>query len=102
MRKIRRELEKEGEVTNQSILRRLQIMIEKGYIKVDDSDRPQIYHAVVTEGDTKRRLISDMIARAFGGSAKDLVLHALKSKKTSAEELAEIQKRLNQLKGGRQ
>jgi predicted transcriptional regulator len=98
VRQIRKELEKQSDVTNQSVLRRLEIMIEKGYVREDASDRPKIYYAVITEAKAKRRFVRDLIARLFEGSAKELVLHALKAEKTSASELSDIQRRLNKLK----
>ena len=41
---------------------------------------------------SKNRLVRDFIDRVFGGSMKQLVMHALSSKKSSKREMEEIEK----------
>jgi hypothetical protein len=43
--------------------------------------------------------VRDLLDRAFGGSASQLVLHALSSRKTPREELARIRELLDRLEG---
>ena len=50
----------------------------------------------------KRQLVGDLMDRAFGGSAQNLVMHALAAKPASPEELAEIRRLLDELEGGGQ
>ncbi len=83
-----------------TILKMLQIMTEKGLVERDDSQRPQIYRARLSEEQTQQQLISDLLARAFGGSAKRLVMQALASKAASEKELAQIEALLDRLEGG--
>lgn len=83
-----------------TVLKMLQVMTEKGLVERDDSARPQIYRARLTEEQTQRQLVSDLLARAFGGSAKKLVLQALASQEASEEELAEIEALLGRLERG--
>src|SRR5687768_8298022 len=73
-------------------LKLLQIMTEKGLVRRDESDRTHVYHARLTEEQTQRQLVRDLVDRAFGGSASKLVMQALAAKRTSAEELTEIRK----------
>jgi predicted transcriptional regulator len=79
-------------------LKMLQIMTEKGLVRRDESDRTHIYQARLTEEQTQRQLVKDLLDRAFGGSASKLVLQALATKRASAEELGEIRKLID---GGR-
>ena len=72
-------------------LKLLQIMTEKGLVRRDDSDRTHVYHARLTEEQTQRQLVRDLMDRAFGGSATKLVVQALAGR-ASAEELSEIRK----------
>ncbi len=72
-------------------LKLLQIMTEKGLVRRDDSDRSHVYHARLTEEQTQRQLVRDLVDRAFGGSAAKLVVQALAGR-ASAEELTEIRK----------
>ena len=71
-------------------LKMLQIMTEKGLVHRDDRDRTHIYHPRLTEDQTQRQLVRDLVDRAFGGSASKLVMQALATRRTSAEELTEI------------
>jgi predicted transcriptional regulator len=78
----------------------LQIMIEKGLVSRDESERSHVYEAAVPEEETQKQLVSDLLERAFGGSARQLVLHALSVKQTSRKELAQIRQLLDDLDGG--
>ena len=84
-----------------TILKLLQIMTEKKLVRRDESSRTHVYKAVSSEEQTQKQIVADMLAKVFDGSAAKLVLHALSSGKTSAEELAEIQRLLDAHRGGR-
>ena len=58
-------------------LKLLQIMTEKGLVRRDESDRTHIYQPRLSQEQTQRQLIRDLLDRAFGGSASKLVLQAL-------------------------
>ena len=75
-------------------LKLLQIMTEKGLVRRDESDRTHVYHVRLTEEQTQRQLVRDLVDRAFGGSSSKLVLQALASKRASSDELAEIRRML--------
>jgi predicted transcriptional regulator len=85
-----------------TILKLLQIMTDKGLVRRDESARTHVYAAAESEDRTQRRLVTDLLARAFDGSAAKLVLHALSSGKASPEELAEIRSLIDKHRGGRQ
>jgi BlaI family penicillinase repressor len=73
-------------------LKLMQIMAEKGLVTRDESARTHVYEARVSQEHTQRQLVNDLMDRAFGGSAAELVLRALSTRRTSAEELREIRK----------
>ena len=77
-----------------TILKLLQIMTEKRLVVRDEAARTHIYAAAYTQDQTQRQLVTDLLERAFNGSAAKLVLQALASRKTSPAELAEIKKLL--------
>src|SRR5947208_8772083 len=62
-------------------LKMLQIMTEKGLVKRDESQRSHIYEPLFTEQQVQRQLVGRLLDRAFGGSAKKLVMQALSGKK---------------------
>jgi predicted transcriptional regulator len=78
-------------------LKFMQIMTDKGLLRRDDSERTHVYAAALPEEATQRQLLSDLLERAFQGSAAKLVMQALSSKRASAEELAEIRSLLDQI-----
>ena len=83
-----------------TVLKMLQIMTEKGLVERDETVRPQIYRAAASQQQTQRQLMRDLLARAYGGSVKALVLQALGTTRTSAKTLQEIEKLLEREEGG--
>ncbi len=79
-----------------TVLKFMQIMAEKGLVRRNEEQRAHIYEATRPREWTQRQLAGDLLQRAFGGSAKSLVMGALSARKTSREELAEIRKLLDQ------
>jgi predicted transcriptional regulator len=82
-----------------TVLKQLQIMTEKGLVERDDTVRPQVYRARHSREQTQRRLVRDLLDRAFGGSVKELVLQALATQKSSREELEAIETLLDRFEG---
>ena len=80
-----------------TVLKLLQIMTEKGIVVRDESQRSHVYQARYREQQTQQQLVRDLLAKAFDGSADKLVMQALKAKKVSAQELAEIRKLIDDL-----
>ncbi len=85
-----------------TVLKMLQIMLEKGLVERDDSQRPQIYKVRQSRERTQRQILRDLTERAFGGSVKALVLQALATRKSTPEEIEEIEKLLDRLEGKNQ
>jgi predicted transcriptional regulator len=82
------------ELAYASVLRMLQVMHSKGLLNRDESQRAHVYSAVEAQDDLQTNLVKDLIHKAFSGSAKALVLAALRTH-VSKEERAEIQKFLH-------
>jgi BlaI family penicillinase repressor len=82
-------------------LKIMQIMTDKGLVDRDDTVRPQIYRARYSEDRTQKQLLADLIQRVYGGSVKALVLHAIGTRKPSAEDLETIKKLLDRFAGGK-
>ncbi len=82
-----------------TVLKLMQIMAEKGLVVRDESERAHRYEPAAPEDETQRRLVGDLLRRAFDGSAKKLVMQALSTERASAEELSEIRRMLDELEG---
>ena len=84
-----------------TVLKLMQIMTDKGIVRRDESQRTHVYEAKASEEHTQRRLVKDLLDRAFGGSAQKLVLQALSTKKASPQEIAEIRSLLDEMERGK-
>ena len=81
-----------GPTAYTTALKLMQIMTEKGLVSRDETDRSHVYSTRLTEEQTQRQLVRDLLERAFGGSASKLVMQALNAKRATAEELGEIRR----------
>ena len=102
VRQVHEALSQERETGYTTVLKLMQIMTEKGLVDRDESERTHVYQAKFTQEQTQERLVSDLLEKAFGGSASQLVMRALAAKPASADELAEIRRLLDELEGGEQ
>ena len=80
-----------------TVLKHLQIMHDKGLVTRDESGRAHVYATAREAADTQRRLVRDLLDRAFGGSAQQLVMRALATDEVSRDELDQIRALLNQM-----
>jgi len=90
VKEVHREMSLHKELSYTGVLRMLQVMFEKGLVRRDESERSHVYIPVHSKDAMQKGLVSDLLERAFAGSAKDLVLAALKAGRVGAKEKAEI------------
>jgi BlaI family penicillinase repressor len=83
-----------------TVLKLLQIMAEKGLVRRNAEMRAHVYQASRPKEWTQRQLAGDLLQRAFGGSAKSLIVGALAARKTTREELAEVRRLLDEYEKG--
>jgi BlaI family penicillinase repressor len=102
VRQVHEALGRDRETGYTTVLKLMQIMNEKGLVERDESERTHVYHARLTEEQTQQRLVNDLLEKAFGGSASQLVMRALSAREASADELAEIRRLLDEMEGGGQ
>lgn len=100
VRQVHEQISKDRPTGYTTVLKLMQIMTEKGLVVRDESQRAHIYEPRINEQKTQRQLVKDLLDRAFGGNASQLVLQALSSRRTSAEELAAIREMLDEIEGG--
>lgn len=81
------------DVTYATVLRLMQIMHGKGLLIRDESERSHVYAPAQPQESLQTNLLKDLMQRAFSGSAKALVLAALKTG-ISKKEREEIEKLL--------
>ncbi|HEY8750032.1 MAG TPA: BlaI/MecI/CopY family transcriptional regulator [Tepidisphaeraceae bacterium] len=100
VREVCAQLNRDRRTGYTTALKLMQIMFEKGTVTRDEREQSHVYAAKQSERQTQRLLLRDLADRAFGGSARRLILGALSAKKVSAEELSEIRTLLDQMEGG--
>jgi predicted transcriptional regulator len=82
-------------------LKLLQIMIAKGLVIRDERERTHVYRPAVAQAQTQRQLVTDLLDRAFDGSASQLIQQALATKRATREEMTEIRRLLDRASGGK-
>jgi predicted transcriptional regulator len=85
------------DVTYATVLRLMQIMHTKGLLIRDESERSHVYAPAQAQDSLQTNLLKDLIQKAFSGSAKALVLAALRSG-ISKKEREEIENMLKEEK----
>ena len=73
------------ELSYANVLRLMQVMHGKGLLLRDESERSHVYAAAQEQGALQTNLLGDLIAKAFAGSGKALVLAALNEHVTDKE-----------------
>ena len=99
VREIQRILSETKPTGYTTALKMLQIMTEKGLVVRDDRQRPQTYRVRYPQEQMQSQLLHDLTQRVFGGSVKALVLQALAGRRSSPEELEEIERLLDRMEG---
>ena len=89
----------ERETTYSTTVKMLSVMLDKGLVKRDVTASPQVYRAAASQKHTQRKMLRDLIEKAYDGSAMSLVMQALSSTRATAEELAEIRRMVEELEG---
>lgn len=100
VRDVHEALDAEKGVGYTTTLKLLQRMSEKGLVERDESRRSHVYEARSREEPTQRRLVADLLSKAFAGSTASLVMQALSAKKASKKDLAEIRQLLDEMEKG--
>lgn len=72
-----------------AVLKMMQTMVDKGLLHRDESNRSHVYRPAQARDSTLKSLLEDLLERAFGGSALDLLAMTLSGRKLDAEEREE-------------
>ena len=97
VRKVNEILNEKREVGYTTTLKIMQIMTEKNYVTRNTESRTHIYHPALKEQATQQSLLNKFIEKTYRGSAMNLVLQALGSKKATQDEIDELKKLINQI-----
>jgi predicted transcriptional regulator len=70
----------------------LRVLVTKGYLTHEARGKAFVYRAAIDRDKAQRRVLSNVLARFFGGSAEDLVLRLIEDEKLTPEQLDEIRR----------
>lgn len=99
VRDVHTELSKDRDMGYTTVLKLMQIMVEKGLVERDERARSHTYRALQGESETQRCLLKELLHKAFAGNRRDLVLQALEAEPASAQELEDIHRLLKEAQG---
>jgi predicted transcriptional regulator len=96
VREVHEALQEEKTLGYTTVLKLMQIMTTKGLVRRNEEQRAHVYEAVQPAEKTKRQFAADELQRVFDGSAKELMLHALASRRSSKNEIEELRSLLDE------
>ena len=97
VREVHEILARTNDVGYTTILKQMQVMHQKGLVERDTSQRAHTYVPAVPREEIQRSAVHDLVEKLFGGSARQLVVHALSGEKLSPSEIDELQQLLDSL-----
>jgi BlaI family penicillinase repressor len=95
VREVHEELGKDSGYN--TTLTQMRLMTDKGLLRRSERFRNHVYEPAVPREQMQQRIAGDIMQRAFGGSARGLILGALGAKPVAADELAEIRRMIDGL-----
>jgi predicted transcriptional regulator len=96
VRQVREALAPTRKLAHTSVITVMGIMTEKGYLDRDAEGNTHIFRAQVSAQAVRKRMLGDLVRRAFDGSAIAMMLNLLDTSELQDEELAELRRRLNE------
>ena len=99
-REIHNHLTEIRDTNYSTTVKMLSVMLDKKLVTRDETVRPQLFQPAATRDRTQRKMLKDLVQKAYDGSVGSLVMQALSSQKSSPVELAEIRRLLNELEEG--
>ncbi len=91
------ELNKIRELNYTATLKLMQLMVDKGILKRDESRMQHVYHVVEDENKTKEHLLDKFLDTLYKGSAGSLMMQLAGNKKTTKEDLQKMKELLDKL-----
>lgn len=79
-----------------TVLKQVQRLTEKGVLDKQVTENGHFYKTLVAASDVKGQLAGKILQQTFGGSAVQMLMHALGNQKASEEELNALKQWLDQ------
>ena len=80
----------ERKIAYTTVMTMMKILEKKGHLKKRRQDRAYVYHAAQPRDKVIRGMIREFVERVFNGSAEPLLLHLVRDRRLSRQELDRI------------
>lgn len=97
VREVHEELLNHRNVAATTVASMVQLMHDKGLLRLVHERRPQKYEAVLSPDGARQVVVADVLERLFDNSPDRLVLHLLRSRGATDEQLDRAGKLLSEL-----
>ena len=98
VRQVLNQLHEQGRgVAYTTVLTVLTRLEQKGFVTSDKSGMAYVYRPTVTRAKVTKSRLRSLIEQLYDGAAGPLVLQLMREKKFSADEIAELQKLIDQV-----
>ncbi len=96
VRDVRDRLAEFRDLAYTSVMTIMNIMTDKGYLDRRKDGARFIYEAAVTENETSRNMLGDLVERLFDGSAAAVMLNLLESGEIDERELRDLRRLIDE------
>ncbi len=79
-----------------TVLTMMKILEAKGYLARDREERAHVYRPARAENVVVRSMVREFVDRVFNGSARPLLLHLVKDRRLSEDEVEELARLLKE------
>lgn len=97
VKEIHEKLVEKKDVGYTTALKIMQNMTAKGLLRREPNGKSHLYFSNIKKEETRGKLLDRFLDTAFAGSASGLLMQLLGNKKTSAKEIEEIKRIINEI-----
>ena len=77
----------------------LNVLVRKKKVTRTAKERAHIYRAAISRGEIVQQTVKDVVDKLFGGSSAQLVMNVMDTRDLTAEDVALLRKRLEEISG---
>ena len=90
----------DGDMAYASVSTMMRVLEQKGHVRHDTDGRVFVYHPLVGPDVARRRAVTDVLSRYFGGSAAQMTANLLEGGDVSRSDLSEMKRLLAEAERG--
>jgi BlaI family penicillinase repressor len=99
VRDIHKRLEADKGTNYSTTVKMLAVMLQKGLVKRNEDVQPHVYRPTLSRAKAGKQMLEHIIEKVYDGSAMSLIMQALSSSKATNEELDQVRRMLDDMKG---